>query len=271
MTDNNAKVVLYQGDCLTHLEQCEITANICITSPPYFQKFDYENSGQYGHEATVDEFIDVQVKVFHEVNRILVEGGTCFIVIGDTSNNYSPIRAKHQRKTGNNNWHSRRKLQKDYREKEILSVPLRLAEALRADSWVHRNTLIWDKGISGVMRNSDTAPECHEYILHLIKWSKNGRPYGNTNPLKSSILRHHTASDPEHGCVFPLSLVTELLSCVKREEDEPLTVVDPYIGSGTVALAAAPLGYTVHGFDLDCSVAAQRCHGAYDTTVIGSP
>ena len=59
-----------------------VEADVCITSPPYFQKFDYQNKGQHGLESSVEEYLQVQVSVFHEVQRLLHEGGTCFIVIG---------------------------------------------------------------------------------------------------------------------------------------------------------------------------------------------
>jgi hypothetical protein len=80
-----------------------LTTDVCITSPPYFQKFDYGMTGQYGLEASVQEYLRVQVAVFHEVQRHLRLGGTCFIVKGDTSNNYSPVRAKSQRKVATSN------------------------------------------------------------------------------------------------------------------------------------------------------------------------
>ena len=149
----------------------------------------------------------------------------------------------------------RRSLEPHYREKETLNVPLRLAEAMRQDGWIHRSTLIWDKSGGSVIANSDVAPECHEYVLHMIKWSsKRRRPYGNTKPLKSSVLRHHAVPHPRHGCVFPVSLAAELLSvCPAR----PI-VLDPYIGSGTVAVAAKSIpGCTVYGFDLNCSEARE--------------
>jgi site-specific DNA-methyltransferase (cytosine-N4-specific) len=244
----------YEGDNLTNLRKLsdDLCAGVCITSPPYFNKFDYEHPGQYGLEANVQSYLDKQVAVFHEVNRLMVEGGTCFIVIGDTSNNYSPVRCKSQRKGGDKQWLFRRKLQDHYREKEILSVPLRLIEALRQDGWIHRNTLIWDKGHSAVVPNSDTAPETHEYILHLIKWSFKKRPYGNTTPLKSSVLHHHASMHPVHGCVFPPSLVFELLSVCPDQA----TIIDPYVGSGTTAICAKEKG-VFHGFDLDCSIVAE--------------
>jgi DNA modification methylase len=251
-----ATVHLYEGDTLQNLRALpDLHADICITSPPYFQKFDYELDGQYGLEATVEDYLRQQVAVFHEVQRLLCEGGTCFIVIGDTSNNYSPIRAKDQRKGNDKEWLARRSLEPGYREKETLNVPLRLAEALRQDRWVHRATLIWDKGGGSVVSNSDTAPECHEYILHMVKWSANKRPYGNTKPLHSSVLRHRSVSHPEHGASFPVALVEELLMVGPTRP----VILDPYIGSGTVAVAAAcVMDATVHGFDLNCTIARKR-------------
>ena len=202
----------------------------------------------------------MQVAVFHEVQRHLRVGGTCFIVIGDTSNNYSPVRAKSQRKGGNKQWRMRRSLEPDYREKETLNVPFRLAEALRQDGWIHRATLIWDKIGGSAVPNSDLAPECHEYILHMIKWpAKRQRPYGNTQPLKSSVLRHQAVAHPEHGCVFPVGLAEELLSVVPPSP----VIIYPYIGSGTVAVAARSIRCSsVHGFDLDYSIALRSIPGA---------
>jgi DNA modification methylase len=255
---NSSQVVLFEGDNLAHLRTLpdSIQADVCITSPPYFQKFDYQKDGQYGLEATVEDYLRVQVAVFHEVQRLLCEGGTCFIVIGDTSNNYSPIRAKGQRKGGNKEWLTRRSLEYGYREKETLNVPLRLAESLRQDNWIHRATLIWDKAGGSVVRNSDTAPENHEYVLHMIKWSPKKRPYGNTKPLRSSVLRHRAVAHPEHGCIFPVSLVEELLAVCPPHP----VVIDPYIGTGTVARAAETVATMIYGFDLNIQIARTVPH-----------
>ena len=197
-TTSSPKVSLYEGDSLTLLRSMRgsIQADVCITSPPYFQKFDYQSKGQYGLESSVAEYLRVQVSVFHEVQRLLCEGGTCFIVIGDTSNNYSPIRAKGQRKGGDKQWLMRRSLEASYREKETLNIPFRLAEALRQDGWIHRSTLIWDKIGGSVVANSDATPECHEYVLHMIKWSsKTATPLWKYQTLES---RQFSVITPSH-------------------------------------------------------------------------
>jgi DNA modification methylase len=126
---------------VTVLRGLDGALGVCITSPPYFQKFDCglagqygieptvsayvdrQAAGQYGIEPTVSAYVDRQVMVFHEINRLQVQGGTLFIVIGDTSNNYSPVRAKEQRKGTDGQWLFRRSPQKEFREKETLSVP----------------------------------------------------------------------------------------------------------------------------------------------------
>jgi hypothetical protein len=59
---------------------------------------------------------------------------------------------------------------------------------------------------------------------------------------------------PTHGCVFPVGLVEELLSVCPAE---PI-ILDPYIGSGTVAVAAKSVSEsTVYGFDLNCATARE--------------
>lgn len=246
-------ITLRQGDALDVLREIADTGcyGVCITSPPNFQKFDYGIAGQYGHEPTVDEYVEIQVAVFRQVRRLLTEGGTLFTVIGDTTNNYSPVRAKRQRKGNHGEWLFRRSLQDGYREKETLSIPFALAAGLRADGWIHRATMIWDKGGGSVVANSDCAPETHEYVLHFIKWSKPTRPYGNTKPLPGSVLRHRPQAHPQHGCVFPESLPDELLAVCPPDRG----VIDPYVGSGTVLRSAAKTGRPFLGVDLDISLA----------------
>jgi hypothetical protein len=158
----------------------------------------------------------------------------------------------------------RRSLERNYRQKETLNVPFRLAEALRR--WLGTSFHL-DLGQDGgsAVANSDGTPECHEYVPHMVKWSsQERRPYGNTQPLNSSVLRHHAVAHPRHGCVFPLSLVEELLSvCPPR----PI-ILDPYIGSGTVAVAAKSIsGSTVYGFDLDCAAAREAIPDAACLTI----
>lgn len=249
----------HQGDAIATLDRWLQEGrrwDYCLTSPPYFQQVDYELIGQYGLEATLELYLLQQVKVFSRILAGLAEGGVCWIIIGDTMNNYSPVRAKHQRRQPGQ-WRHRRAFQQSYREKEPLRVPFHLAEWLRETGWMLRKDLVWDKGQSGQVGKGDAPGECHESVLMLGKWSRRDRPYLNTFPLKSSVLRHAPAKHPNHPCVFPQSLAAELLETCQQPA---ATIIDPYLGTGTTARAATPLGHSCLGIDLDLSDAKDIPH-----------
>jgi site-specific DNA-methyltransferase (adenine-specific) len=139
-------------------------------------------------------------------------------------------------------------MQAGYREKECLSIPLHLAEQMRSSGWVHRQTLIWSKNTSGEIANSDTAPCTHEYILQMGKALKPGRPYFNCKPLKSSVLHYSPTSDPIHPCPFPIELASVL---IEASSEPRQVVIDPFMGSGTTALAAQSLDRHFIGIELN--------------------
>jgi len=244
-------MTLIQGDAIEALERLVDEGqafDCCLTSPPYFTMADYELPGQFGLEDSVEDYLAVMVKVFGLVYRLLPMGGVCWIVIGDTSNNKSAIRRSGDRKKGV--IHRRRKLQRSHFEKEPLNVPHRLAQALRASGWRHRNSLIWDKGSTNSVANSDTGSCTLEYILQMGKWPRPGRLYANSSAWQGSIIRFPPAGKSPHRCPFPLGLADFLLSRTIAS-----SVIDPFIGSGTTAIAANALGMSWAGIDLDISLA----------------
>lgn len=234
------------GDAIAQLKTLpDNSIDICITSPIYFQKCCYERKEQYGHEQTISDYLDRVGLVFAEVYRVLKVGAVCWIVIDDTMNNYSPVRAKGQRRKAGQYSH-RRPMQSGYLEKETLGIPFKLVDRLRQMGWIHRNILIWDKITSGSMSNSDTSANHHEYILQLGKWKNRSRPYLNSKPMNSSVLRFPPVSDKRHPCPFPVELASYLI-----EHSEGDVILDPFIGSGTTALAAAQLGRSFVGIELN--------------------
>lgn len=232
-----------------------------ITSPPYFQQVCYGLEGQLGLEPTIQEYIANQKRVMRKVHTLLVEGGTCWIVIGDTQNNRSPVRnmaqrkkKKTKRKEESSQWQQRRTLQHGYLEKEPLRIPELYIKMMRELSFVHRATMIWDKIQPGSIYNpkSDAAPISHEYILQFGKWSKTTRPYLKCKPLRNSVIRCMPSSHPTHPAPFPETLVERLLMFSTEPGD---IVLDPYVGTGTTALCAYKNGRVGWGLDLDISYA----------------
>lgn len=235
------RLTLFNGDSLEILKQIPSNSvHTGITSPPYFNQCDYKVKGQIGLEQTIDEFLESVCAVFREVHRILVNGGVFWVIIADTQNNYSPIRGKGERRS--KDYTMRRPMQQGYREKEALQIPQKLVEAMRSDGWVFRRELIWDKGSSGQIANSDTATLTHESVLQFGKWEGNDRPYLNCKPLRSSVLRYPPVSDPVHPCPFPFGLVSELLDASMQLGE---TMIDPFAGRGTSLYAGQQKGCAI--------------------------
>lgn len=252
-------ITLFCGDSRQPLPIEPESVDHCITSPPYFAQIDYQVANQIGLEGAVEEYIASLVAVFRNVHRCLKNGGVAWIVIGDTINNYSPIRAhKQRRKVGQ--WTRRRKLLSGYYEKEPLNIPQLLHDALCEDGWVGRSHLIWDKVSSSGVPNSDTAPLCHEYVLQLVKWPNKSRSYANCKPLKSSVLRHPPVKRDDHPCPYPPGLVREILASAEGN-----TVIDPFAGWGTSLEVAAGMGWSAIGCELSpvyCDAMVKRWSSA---------
>ena len=132
------------GNCLDELVKLDSESIDCIiTSPPYFNLRDYENTLQIGSENTVNEYISTLSSIFSECHRVLKSTGTFWLNLGDS-----------------------------YRNKELLMIPHKVALRLQQDGWILRNDIIWEK--PNVMPSSakDRLTVSHEHIFLLTK-SKN--------------------------------------------------------------------------------------------------
>src|SRR4051812_13631769 len=95
------------------------------------------------------------------------------------------------------------------------------------------------------MANSDTAPECHERILHMLKSSRRSRPTATRSryaPRSFGMLGHRI---PTTGASSRHRRLPELLEVCRAGG----IVLDPYMGSGTVAVVGSHLGFAVRSFD----------------------
>ena len=95
-----------------------------------------------------------------------------------------------------------------------------------------------------------------------IQLEKNGftiiRIHGN--PLKKDVIQTPVESlkDCPHPAIYPVSIVEEFLNLLTEEGD---VVLDPFIGSGSTAVAALKKGRPFIGFDINpdyCDYARER-------------
>lgn len=113
-----------------------------------------------------------------------------------------------------------------------------------------RDVVIWDKATMGVGYGFRKQYEC---ILALEK----GRPsYRNSGML--NLLSYRRVKAHSHPHAKPLPLIKALIA---HSTDQGGLVLDPFLGSGTTALAAQQLGRKYIGIEVNpvyCRIAASR-------------
>lgn len=169
------------GDCRAVLrDQLSESANLVVTSPPYWQQRDYGVEGQLGQESTVQEYVSEIVGVFREVRRVLRKDGLLYLNIGDTR-----------------------------RQKRLLGIPWRVALALQDDGWMLRQEIIWAKTAHKPERVQDRPTTAHE---PLFMFSRSARYYydaaavavpsrssqGRPQRLRAEQIAREAGLTPEH-------------------------------------------------------------------------
>ena len=132
-----------QGDALETLQSMPSNFIDCVmTSPPYWNKRQYENGG-IGLESDYQDYVDYLVDCFTELYRVLKPTGSFWLNIGDT-----------------------------YANKSLLNIPWRVSIALTERGWILRNTVIWNKVKGGLDNTTDRLGNVYEPVFHFVKSAK---------------------------------------------------------------------------------------------------
>ncbi len=131
-----------------------------------------------------------------------------------------------------------------------------------------RGEIIWDKGAGGLSSTAwgtwcsaknPTLRDVHEYILVFSKhlYSRKKTPPKEDDITKDEFLEATQSVwrfNPEsarkigHPAPFPLELPRRLIKLYSFTQD---IVLDPFMGSGTTALAALMLGRSFIGYEIN--------------------
>ncbi len=144
LDNDNRNPILLLGDAFYILKNLPSESiDMIMTSPPYWQKRQYENDG-IGMEDTYQEFIENLMNVFSECKRVLKSKGSFWLNMGDS-----------------------------YHNKNLLGIPWRIALTLIDENqWILRNDIIWNKVKSGMDTARDRLGNVHEYLFHFVKQPK---------------------------------------------------------------------------------------------------
>lgn len=206
---------IYQEDCLKTLERLEDNSiDLVITSPPYNKGYWSRNrrmdNGFHTKSRRIDygvfddcmepeEYERWQRQILDECVRVIKPTGSIFY-------NHTPI-------------------QRDLNEINptyIYDYPL-------------KQTIIWNRNSTCKMDKSYFFP-FYEYIFWLKK-DKEARPYFDRHQalFRNSIWTIMPDKKNDHPAPFPIELPENIILACSKEGD---IVYDPFMGSGTVAIAS---------------------------------
>lgn len=244
----NTKHTLVIGDSRNLSLIPDKSVHLIITSPPYWQLKDYGNDNQIGFHDSYEGYINNLNMVWSECNRILHDGCRLCINIGD--------------QFARSVYYGR------YKVIPIRTEIIRFCETLGMD---YMGAIIWQKqttmnttGGAAVMgsfpypRNGILKID-YEFILIFKKQGK--APVPSLEQKKSSEMTkeewntyfssHWTfggAKQDGHIAVFPEELPYRLIKMFSFAGE---TVFDPFMGSGTTALAARNLQRNSFGYEIN--------------------
>jgi DNA modification methylase len=167
---------IHVGDCINVMRTMPAESVDCVvTSPPYWGLRDYGVAGQIGLEPTLIEHLEVMVRVFEEVRRVLKPTGTCWVNYGDCYATQPNGRSAADTKAAGNDDRTFRDkpfstIGGSIKSKDLCMIPNRLAIALQDAGWWVRSEIVWGKtnpmpDSSGAYRPSTS----HEKIFLLTK------------------------------------------------------------------------------------------------------
>ncbi len=242
------KHLIVFGDSRQLTAVAEASIHLVVTSPPYWSLKDYGVPGQIGFGQTYKEYLESLAEVWSECKRVLHPGCRLAINVGDQF-----LRASE---------HGR------YRVAPIGADTITACVKLGFD---YMGTIIWQKITTtrttggGVWMGSTYWPRDgqityeHEYILLFKKPGKGPRPTPEqkaasklTKDQRSEWFRGIWKLAPdrqqEHQAMFPVELPERLIRMYTFAGE---TVLDPFLGSGTTALAAAKAGRNSIGYEIN--------------------
>jgi len=204
--------------------------HLMITSPPY------NASKEYDEDLSLEEYLTLLENVFKETYRVLVNGGRACINVANLGRKpYIPL--------------------SDYISKMMIDIGFNM-----------RGEIIWNKGTSASSSTawgswqSATNPilrDIHEYILIFSKGDYNREKGKKIDTITKEqflewtksvwTINAESAKRIGHPAPFPEELPYRLIQLYSFKED---IVLDPFMGSGTTAIAAIKSGRKFVGYEI---------------------
>lgn len=208
------KIFLHSSEKMSELPDNSV--QLMITSPPY------NVTKEYDQNLTLEQYLSLLNSVLTETYRVLVNGGRACINIANVG------------------------------RKPYIPLSDMVGRLMTEIGFNYRGEIIWDKGASAggscawgswMSASNPTLRDIHEYILVFSKGDY-ARPKKTDSISKEEFLEWtksiwhmntESAKRVKHPAPFPEELPARLIKLFSFKED---IVLDPFMGSGTTAIAA---------------------------------
>lgn len=206
------------------------SVHLMVTSPPYNVSKDYDQN------LSLNEYLALLERVLKEVKRVLVGGGRVCINIANVG------------------------------RKPYIPLTMYVNQIMLNLGFFMRGEIIWDKsassGVSMAWGSYKSASnpvlrDTHEYILVFSKGDFKREKKGKVDSISkenfiqwSKSIWHFNAVSAKkigHPAPFPVELPKRLIEFYSFEND---IILDPFMGSGTSALAALELKRNYIGYEI---------------------
>jgi site-specific DNA-methyltransferase (adenine-specific) len=228
LLDNSIVNQIYSHSSENMNELPDNSVHLMITSPPY------NVTKEYDQNLTLSQYLQLIENVMKETYRVLINGGRACINIANVGRKpYIPL--------------------SDY-----------IGRIMSDIGFNNRGQIIWDKAASAggscawgswQSASNPSLRDVHEYILVYSK-GKMSRKKGIDTIRKEDFLEWtksiwkmntESAKKVKHPAPFPEELPHRLINLYSFEND---VVLDPFIGSGTTAVAALKNRRKFIGYDI---------------------
>ncbi|MBD3225711.1 MAG: site-specific DNA-methyltransferase [Caldithrix sp.] len=221
---------------------------LIITSPPYFNVKDYGVENQIGRkEHSYKEYLNSMVPVWIECFRILKPNGKLCI--------NAPIMPMEK------------KIYSTHYNRDILNINNDIESTILNETDFFRfGTLIWDKGSTDQLMMGSYPYPPNFYVLNTTEYInifvKDGRPEKISKDKKeksrlskeewrryiATIWRMAPERNRFHPAPFPVELPKRLIKMYSFQND---VIADPFMGSGTTAVAALYTDRQFVGYEIN--------------------
>ena len=221
---------IYNEDCLEGMQRIpDGTIDCVITSPPYNVSLDYNN---YDDNKDYSDYLKWMQSVFAECYRILKPDGRMCVNIGDGKNGSIPTHSD-------------------------------FIQICKEIGFLCLTTIIWNKNTTSnraawgsfMSPSCPSFPRCYEFVLIFSK-SKKLIHKGETTITKENFIKWANGmwtitpetKDMGHPAAYPIELPIRCIEMLTYKSD---VILDPFMGSGTTAVACIKEQRHYIGFEID--------------------